>query len=112
MKAIKPVISLIALSLCASMASAKPLGIDKRLEKMTQRLDLTETQQQEIRAVMEAGKARRQQLLASYGVDESVREQLRGIHRDSREQVKSLLTAKQRKKIEVLKTLRDVEHTY
>ena len=103
-KSIIGIAALTAISLFTSLANAKP-SIDHRLQKMTQRLELTEQQQQQIRSIMEAAKAQHEELLSNYGVDESVRKQLRDIRRNSASDISAVLTKEQRQKFKFLRKM-------
>ena len=78
--------------------------LDKRMERMTQELELTDAQVPQVRAVFESSQAQRHEIMQKYKGDrEAARTELKALKQSTRAQLEGVLTADQVQKLEQLK---------
>jgi Spy/CpxP family protein refolding chaperone len=95
----------LALLLSASLAQAEPRDrpqrgpdMEQRIERMTEELDLSEEQSEQLLAVMQASAAEREALRDKY--EAQIKPELCTLHLATMEQVREILTAEQAAEME------------
>ncbi len=75
-------------------------NVDQRIEKMTEHLELSGDQANQIRVILENAQTQAEALRDQDGDRQAKREAMRAIREDSREQIKAVLNAEQLSKLE------------
>ncbi len=103
---------------CRGKGPYSEQSIENRVEKLQKNLNLSDEQAEQIRSIMEAGRLERNNVIASYGVDladrdsrknldpqvkKQMREELKQLRKNHRNQIQAVLTEEQLKEWKLIK---------
>lgn len=95
--------ALVLLSLISTTAFARPPSSEKRLAHLTEALELSTEQQQQVEQIFADEKVQRDALAEQYGVDEDFHKQMKAMHQQAAGEIEAVLTDEQREKFESMR---------
>ena len=95
--------TLVLLSLVSTTALAKPPSPEKRLAHLTEALELSTEQQQQVEQILADETVQRDALAEKYGVDEDFHTQMKALHQQAAGEIEAVLTDEQRDEFEAMR---------
>jgi hypothetical protein len=95
--------ALVLTTLFSTTAFARSPSPEKRLAHMSEELQLTAEQQQQVEAILAEGKVQHDVLAQQYSVDEEFHQQMRSVRQQSASEIEAVLNDEQREKFEAMR---------
>jgi hypothetical protein len=99
--------TIVLLALFSSFTNARPPSPEQHLVRLSEQLNLSSDQQQQIEQILQQEQSQRSDLAAQYGIDENFHKQMRQLHQQSAADIETVLNDEQLQKFQAMRKQRE-----
>ena len=99
--------TIVLLALFSSFTNARPPSPEQHLVRLSEQLNLSSDQQQQIEQILQQEQSQRSDLAAQYGIDEKFHKQMRQLHQQSAADIETVLNDEQLQKFQAMRKQRE-----